>query len=1051
MSASNHYYPLTANQEKLYYYQKLHQNDPSYNIVYLYKITGNLDHHRLILVIEKIANKIDLFKIKFIEINNKITMQYFENMNFQVNFFPISHDQSTDEFIKKILEAFKTLNNTPINLDSLPLCKIDLYKCNSNEYYLLIAMPHIIIDGHSYNEFLNTVSFYYNNFHLINNEEFIKEIFCNGFLGKDSSFSNTVEAKNFFSKETENLNSLEIPKINQIKSLNSNIQGKQIYLYLSDKKIKNYILSNKISVNNFFLSVYALFLRLVTDEKNIIIGFPILNRNKIERKIFGYFVNTLPLIIDFKNIDSFDNLTLYIKHKIYNLIKHQSFDINTLPIENSKFNNYFTYYVQPLIPSLNNCHSEYVTTQKTSIMSEFKCTVENLPDVYRIAIEYGPYFNDMNIEHIFTTLISNIIDNNAQSINEVLCFNHIDTLYKEINNFQPILKESSIKDYFLKIVSENKNRIAVCDETSNLTYHELDFYSNIIAAFLIKNCRNHKNIIVSVTRNNFLIAIIFGIIKACKTYVPIDLACPAARFNYILNDLGDAFIIGDDNLPTKFSINPTYFISTTDLFKDTHHSSPVPMNTLSKEDDVLYIIYTSGTTGHPKGVKISHKNLLSLISACKDKFDFNNQDTWTMFHAYGFDFSIWEIFGCLLNAGKLIIINDLIARSPEEFYKILWQHNVTILNLTPTAFRSVMREDQHQRHKLSLRYIIFGGEMLLFPLLKPWVLLHPLTEIKLINMYGITETTVHVTFYEISVTDLDNNQSIIGKPLANAGVYIKGSAGNILPMGITGEIIIFGEGVTLGYYNNLALAEKKFYIQNNTTFYCSGDLAKINQNNDLEYLGRMDKQVQLHGFRIELGEIESQILKSALVEDCIVDLAHFDDIQDDRIIAYVVPEKNNYNEKNLKIFLSKYLPQYMLPSLYIELATIPLTINGKIDFTDLRQKVKNKSLLIKGHTPAEKFLFQMVSEIVYHDDFSLDDNLLDIGLTSIDILRIQYKINEKYPLSNASVLKIFQLANIRNLSKFIEDPDKIIQRSFNEKNYGELRRINYRERRLNKD
>jgi amino acid adenylation domain-containing protein len=284
---------------------------------------------------------------------------------------------------------------------------------------------------------------------------------------------------------------------------------------------------------------------------------------------------------------------------------------------------------------------------------------------------------------------------------------------------------------------------------------------------------------------------------------------------------------------------------------------------VGRPSDISYVIYTSGTTGRPKGVPIQHRNVVRLMLNDRFQFDFNSADVWTMFHSYSFDFSVWEMYGALLYGGKLVVVPDMVARDPHRFLDLLKKYRVTVLNQTPSAFYQLSEEDtRHENCRLNLAYIIFGGEALKPFKLKHWQEKYPRTE--LINMFGITETTVHVTYKEITRKEIDFNQSNIGRPIPTMKLFVLGRNLELLPIGVPGELFIEGDGVASGYLNQPELSQQKF-VENpfipGDRLYRSGDAGRVLDNGDIEYLGRIDNQIQLRGFRVELGEIENQLLK----------------------------------------------------------------------------------------------------------------------------------------------------------------------------------------------
>jgi amino acid adenylation domain-containing protein len=311
------------------------------------------------------------------------------------------------------------------------------------------------------------------------------------------------------------------------------------------------------------------------------------------------------------------------------------------------------------------------------------------------------------------------------------------------------------------------------------------------------------------------------------------------------------------------------------------------------ETDLAYCIYTSGSTGRPKGVLIEHRNVIRLILNDRTPFAFGSNDVWTMFHSYAFDFSVWEVFGALLTGGRVVVVPGEVTKDPKLFLDLLERDGVTVLNQTPAAFYSLSREVLRERRALRLRYVIFGGEALQSVQLREWNDAYP--SVEMINMYGITETTVHVTFKRLGRADIEANSASIGRPIPTTTTYIMDSRQRLLPRGVPGEICVGGLGVGRGYLNRDELTSEKFILnpyQASERLYRSGDLARLTHDGEMIYLGRADDQVQIRGFRVETGEIQERLLAHPQVAEAII-MARSEDGRSTELTAYVLPKRGS--------------------------------------------------------------------------------------------------------------------------------------------------------------
>ncbi|MDB6057079.1 MAG: tycC, partial [Verrucomicrobiales bacterium] len=429
----------------------------------------------------------------------------------------------------------------------------------------------------------------------------------------------------------------------------------------------------------------------------------------------------------------------------------------------------------------------------------------------------------------------------------------------------------------------------------------------------------------------------------------------------------------------------------------------------------------------PKGVRVSHNNVLRLFTKTDHWFRFNTSDVWTLFHSYAFDFSVWEIWGALLNGGRLVVVPYLVSRSPSEFYTLLERENVTVLNQTPSAFRNLIRVEEEYAQSnakgrdLSLRYIVFGGEALPLQSLVPWFARHGDQQPTLVNMYGITETTVHVTYRPIRQKDLDAKLgSVIGVPIPDLDLFLLDDNLQPVPDGCPGEICVGGAGVASGYLKRPELTAQRFVAdpfssQSHARLYRSGDLARRLPDGDLEYLGRKDQQVKIRGFRIELEEIQTVLLQHPAVREGAVTAKADGDHQ--RLVAYVA-SKSKVSTSELRGWLGRQLPEYMIPSAFVFVEALPLTLNGKIDWKALPEPDSQRPTLaqefVEPQSAEEKALAKVWQEVLGLKTVGANDNFFELGGDSIRSIRVLVRAGEEG--LNISLEDLFGKPTIRELA-----------------------------------
>jgi amino acid adenylation domain-containing protein len=447
-----------------------------------------------------------------------------------------------------------------------------------------------------------------------------------------------------------------------------------------------------------------------------------------------------------------------------------------------------------------------------------------------------------------------------------------------------------------------------------------------------------------------------------------------------------------------------------------------------RPNHLAYVIHTSGSTGMPKGALIEHRNVVSLLKNNKSPFDFNSDDVWTMFHSYSFDFSVWEMYGALLYGGKLVVIPHEVSRDTEQYLKQLKKESVTVLNQTPSAFYALMNEElRYWQSQLKIRYVIFGGEALHPGRLIQWREKYP--GIRLINMYGITETTVHVTYKEITANEVAMDKSYIGKAIPTLSIYILDGTLRLLPLGVVGELCVGGEGVCRGYLNRLELTREKFIdnpYQPGEKLYRSGDLARVLENGELEYSGRIDHQVKIRGYRIEPGEIESRLNRHDEIKESIV-LAKPGKDNEKYICAYIVSHRQ-LDPSQLREYLSRDLPGYMLPAYFFMVDKIPLTASGKVNrqaLPDPRYNAAPGQSVVAPGDEVEDRLAAIWSEVlgIEKNTISVDADFFELGGHSLRattvISMIHKELKVKVPL-----IEIFKTPTIIELAAYIKKASK---------------------------
>ncbi|WP_127507275.1 non-ribosomal peptide synthetase [Paenibacillus humicus] len=477
------------------------------------------------------------------------------------------------------------------------------------------------------------------------------------------------------------------------------------------------------------------------------------------------------------------------------------------------------------------------------------------------------------------------------------------------------------------------HRPAVSDQEGGITYTDLDRRSDLMARRLISyGVKEGTKVIVSLDQTAELVVILVAVVKAGGTYIPVDPGYPAERIRFVIEDSEAELIVTRSE--EILSERPVRRVSPEELASaaaEELEGAALP----AEAPKEAYVIYTSGTSGQPKGVLVPSANIVSLIEATEGEFKLSEKDVWTMFHSASFDFSVWEMWGCLLTGGHLIVVPRPLAKSPYEFCDLLAAKGVTVLNQTPSAFYALVQADgeQKQARLASVRLVVFGGEALDSRKLSAWQERYPAGRCRLVNMYGITETTVHVTWRTVLQKDPGFLSRSVGVPLKGWEISIREPGGLPCRYGMEGEIWVGGAGVSSGYLNREELTRQRFVTdENGRRWYRSGDHGVMRPDGSIDYLGRMDSQVKIRGFRIELDEIRAVIEQLPQVRNAVV-LVHDGEggeASHKQILAFF-EASGQLQADRIRAELKARLPEYMLPARLIRVDGIPLTINGKAD------------------------------------------------------------------------------------------------------------------------
>ncbi|MEG1204589.1 MAG: amino acid adenylation domain-containing protein [Clostridia bacterium] len=812
-------------------------------------------------------------------------------------------------------------------------------------------------------------------------------------------------------------------------STNANRYSVELKKDINDK-IFEFCKENRLSPYALFLSALSIYLYRVKDSNDFVIGTPVLNRaNFKEKQMLGMFVSTLPMRIKIEEGTSFLSLAKDITSNNLNLFRHQKYPYQKT-LEYVHKTSKIKTNLYKIALSYQNARVDVKDESRYNIKWKFN---ENLSDDLQIHImdinntgilniNYDylvDVFEEKEIEFLhkrIMAIIQNVITNSSVSIEDVDIMeieekNHI---LNVINDTKLEYDNSkNIMELFEEQAKKTPEDIAIVFEKESMTYKELNNRANRLAYVLREEQKVKPNDIVSLILNRSfdMIVAIFGVLKSGAAYLPIDPSFPIERIEYMIENSKSKTVIVDEKYK-DILINKDSRKINMDKFKLQEYSNDNEMRNLKRivnGEDLAYIIYTSGTTGQPKGVMITHNNLLNLRYGAIEFEKLEECRVWGGFSTYSFDISILEIFIPLTLGGRIILANEEEQKIPSKISSLIIENKIEVLNMTPTRIGLFIEYDSKET-LAPLKRVMLGGEV--FPPLF-YDILKNNSNALIYDGYGPTEITVWSSAK--SITSIDDIN--IGVSLPNTTAYILDKKNRLLPLMCEGQLCIGGSGVAKGYYNNDETTNNKFIKFNGNRIYKTGDLARFNLNNELEYLGRLDSQIKLHGLRIEIEEIEKNIkdFKEITQSAVIVNTTG-------KLCAYYTANKK-IKVSELKKHLNTKLPKYMIPNFYLQLDSFKITTLGKVNKKELPTiSIVKNGVRKKPKTLIQKKIYMELIKLIGIDSIGINDNIFDMGLDSLNVINLVTKLGAiDIPITYG---QIYDYPTIEELSNLIEKSEK---------------------------
>lgn len=1030
------YYPISSAQKRLFILNQMEGGEISYNMPGVLKIKGNLNFDQLEQAFIKLIERHDSLRTCFVTVNGEPVQKIMKNLQFSLEYVSVNEEQ-VDETIQNFLRPFV--------LEKAPLLRVGVIQLQPESHILMFDMHHIISDAISMNILIKEIIQLYQGMELSPLQIQYTDYAVWQQKQLESESLRKQEAY-WLTQFNGYLPILDLPT-DKMRPAIRQYEGSQIQLtldYSLSNSLRQLAEQTKTTLFMVLLATYKTLLHKYTGQEDIIVGSPIAGRSHASlQNMIGMFVGTLPLRTYPAGEKTFEEYLLEIKDTALNAYENQDYPFEDLvrqldlQRDTSRHPLFDTMFVlQNAEENTQEIEGLHFTTYNNShsvAKFDLTLTASEQEKAIELTFEYATsIYTEETVQRMMVHLVE-IMRNVAN--NHKLCLLDINmmTVQERTNVLATSIgvkanyPNTTIHKLFEKQVALYPEAVAVVDENKQLTYQQLNELANGLARTLRqKGVKTDCFVGIIADRSVDMVVSILAILKAGGAYVPIDIDYPEERVRFMLEDSNTRVLLLPHNVRKQVEFFEGTIIEWDRL--ESYDKNGSNLDCPVQPNHLAYVIYTSGTTGKPKGTLIEHKNVVRLLFNDHNLFDFGNEDTWTLFHSCCFDFSVWEMYGALLYGGKLIIVPALTAKSPNDFLQLLKMQQVTILNQTPTYFYQLMQEEMLDiNSSLYLRMIIFGGEALNPSLLKEWKLKYPATQ--LINMYGITETTVHVTYKEITEQDIEMGRSNIGTTIPTLSAYILDNQKRLQPFGIAGELYIAGEGLARGYLNRPEMTQAKFInhvFEAGSRMYRSGDLARWLPDGTIEYLGRIDHQVKIRGYRIELGEIEIKLLEIDSIREATV-IAYEEDNQPKALVAYFIADEN-LTIHELRKSLAKELPGYMIPSYFVQLDNMPLTANGKLDRKSLpKPEVGLQNEYALPRNEVEQTLINVWQSVLGAEKIGIEDHFFELGGDSIKAIQISSRLFQSgYQLD---IKDLFKFPTIAELSPYLKIAARQIDQS----------------------
>ncbi|MDZ7955197.1 amino acid adenylation domain-containing protein [Nostoc sp. DedQUE09] len=1028
-------FPTSFAQQRLWFLDQLAPGNPFYNVSTALHLTGSLNFTALKQTFNEIVRRHETLRTRFVMVQQPV-QAIAPSLTIPLPLIDLRNFDSPERNTR-VQQIVTQEAQHPFNLTTGPLLRVKLLQLDEAEYLLLLNLHHIVADGwsigvlikelgvlykalaedkrclttsYSVSTLLPELPIQYADFAQWQ-REWLQKVTANGTSPLQSQLV-------YWQKQLNRISVLNLPT-DRLRPAVPSYRGAKQFLELPHSLTQALEALSYQEGVTLFMTMLAAFQTLLyryTQQEDIAVGSPIANRNRSELEgLIGFFVNSLVLRTDFSGNPTFRELLNRVREVTLGAYAHQDLPFEKLVEELHPERDLSHHPLFQVVFSLQNTPIEALDLPGLKLsLFEFDSKTakfdlefhvwQDLETLKGQVVYSTDLFDQSTITRMlghFQTLLESIVANPEQQISDLslLTVQERQELLIDWNDTKRDYPENKcFHQLFEAQVEKTPNAIALVFDKQQLTYRELNIQANQLAHYL-KKLGVVPDVLVGicVERSPQMIIALLAILKAGGAYLPLDPSLPQERLNFILEDAQVSILLTHCSLAPLFKEGWGDLLSIVYIDKDwatiTQHSQENP-TTCVTSDNLAYIIYTSGSTGKPKGVLLQHRGLSNLAKAQIEIFNLQPSNHILQFASLSFDASIFEIVMALQTGATLYLANKESLLPGQSLLKLLREKAITHVTLPPAVLAVLSTESLP-----ALQTIICAGESCTDDIVKRWCN----SQRRFFNAYGPTEATVWSTVAEISTI---SEKPPIGRPIANTQIYILDKDLQPLPIGISGELYISGDGLAQGYVNRPELTTEKFIPnpfndKKGARLYKTGDLARYRPDGDIEFLDRIDNQVKIRGFRIELSEIETVLSQHQSVQKAVVIVK--ENISGDKyLVPYIVPNIETQNFLSLlRKFLKEKLPEYMIPKAFVVLDSLPLTANGKVDRLALTQLNTPNShsidkTFIAPRTPTESNLAKIWAEVLNIERVGIYDNFFDLGGDSLLTVRLLKQIHKQF-------------------------------------------------------